>query len=115
MQKRLNLVIVTQSILGFLSELRINLVALYNSVMSSKLIAVKVLFKPLWDASECVMSPNNLLLKIQHPLEDSLYGIHLLKQALFTEDMFPWTSLALLVHEEARHSLYYRSSRAISH
>jgi hypothetical protein len=66
-------------------------------------MAIKVLFKPLWDASECVMSPNNLLLKMQNPLEDSLYGIHLLKQTLYTEDNYPWTSLALLVHEEVSH------------
>jgi hypothetical protein len=49
------------------------------------------------------MSPNNLLLKMQNPLEDSLYGIHLLKQTLYTEDNYPWTSLALLVHEEVSH------------
>lgn len=40
---------------------------------------------------------------MQNPLEDSLYGIHLLKQAMYTEDVYPWTSLALLVHEEASH------------
>jgi hypothetical protein len=79
---------------------RLQLKMLYKDVRQSPHLAIKVIFKPLWDAALCLDAPHSLLFRIEKPLNHNLFGIHLMKQCALNNEHFPSLTLALIVHDE---------------